>query len=303
MKPGILLKALLLAVMVYFIQRHVALGQVVQELSGCHVGYLLLALLCTLFVPLTMGWRFSYVAGLPVQEGISCLLRANYMNSFLPGQIGGDIYKVYYLAKVRGSRRSALSLVASDRLIGMASGVSIALFNVFIGSGYFSNEKVYAAIAAYLGIVMFAFTVIFLLPESPLRLLGRFSEQLRLARKQLHSTLRKRVFGGMLITAVCYLCLVGLNIFAQLSLGYSLNLTAAFLYMPVLTIVSLTLPISFNGLGVRESLYVLLFSMAGFSGESSLAMASVHLVCLLTVSAFGGLLLVLRSHAPVPSKM
>jgi uncharacterized membrane protein YbhN (UPF0104 family) len=104
--------------------------------------------------------------------------------------------------------------------------------------------------------------------------------------------------GGIGLTLVAYYILVAANICAMQALGLGSFPLISALYIPVIAIVVVTLPISFNGLGVRESLFILFFSMAGFSNEESLALAAVNLAGVLLVSIVGGLMVLASRTSP-----
>ena len=75
---------------------------------------------------------------------------------------------------------------------------------------------------------------------------------------------------------------------------------ASCLYVPVISLAVMTAPISFNGLGVRESLGIVFFGMAGYSPEQALGLAMISLLGILGISVMGGaLVLTERWHRRV----
>jgi uncharacterized membrane protein YbhN (UPF0104 family) len=85
------------------------------------------------------------------------------------------------------------------------------------------------------------------------------------------------------------LLLVALNYLVARAVGVDIALAYFLLFVPVLS-VTLTLPISIGGLGVREGMAVLLFTQAGV-GEAAAVAASLGVYLLSTVLAglLGGL--------------
>jgi hypothetical protein len=68
------------------------------------------------------------------------------------------------------------------------------------------------------------------------------------------------------------------------SLRISLPLSAAFLIVPLCSLVQ-TVPISFNGWGIRESVFIVYFRQLGLTRESALAfsLAGAGLIALLSL--------------------
>lgn len=82
--------------------------------------------------------------GLPFQfwNAIRLGLVGTFYNTFLPGSIGGDIVKAYFIAKGHPERKAtAVATVVADRLVGL---FGLLLFAAVVGGGCwaFGNEKI-----------------------------------------------------------------------------------------------------------------------------------------------------------------
>jgi uncharacterized membrane protein YbhN (UPF0104 family) len=67
-----------------------------------------------------------------------------FYNTFLPGSVGGDLVKAYFIAKdTPGRRASAVATVIADRLVGL---FGLLLFGAVVGGGCWAagNEKIAA---------------------------------------------------------------------------------------------------------------------------------------------------------------
>ena len=115
-----------------------------------------------------------------------------FYNTFLPGSVGGDFVKAYFIAKGEPQRKaSAVATVVADRLLGL---FGLLLFGAAVGGGFWlagdaainSPEKgfplrviiVVCAVLAAIGALMYA--VVALLPD---RRRQRFAEQLAKVRR------------------------------------------------------------------------------------------------------------------------
>src|SRR5882762_7053138 len=82
--------------------------------------------------------------------------------------------------------------------------------------------------------------------------------------------------------------LVGLALGARISLAYY------FLFVPVLAAL-ISLPISLNGIGVREGAAVVLFQLAGLSREQSFSIPFLTYILSVMISLLGGRLFITKT--------
>ena len=81
------------------------------------------------------------------------------------------------------------------------------------------------------------------------------------------------------------------------SLRIPLPLSACFLMVPLCTLVQ-TVPISFNGWGIRESVFILYFGQVGLGRESALAFSLVGAGLIVLMSLSGAIVWTARETAP-----
>lgn len=169
-----------------------------------------------------------------------------------------------------------------------------SLINIIFGFKYIPDRRIYLGVGFYILIVSAILLCIYFLPEKFTRSLVGISkigpmvekfDRLRMNTKKIFS---KKCLGGLIYTFISYFSLILVNVFAIKSLGLELDFIASLLFIPVISVAVVTLPISFNGLGVRESLFILFFRMVGYTNEACLAMASINLINILLVSLLGG---------------
>ena len=79
-----------------------------------------------------------------------------------------------------------------------------------------------------------------------------------------------------------------------LALGVRLSLTYYFLFVPILAAL-ISLPISLNGIGVREGAAVVLFQMAGLTREQAFSIPFLTYVISVLISLLGGLIFISRT--------
>jgi uncharacterized membrane protein YbhN (UPF0104 family) len=218
-----------------------------------------------------------------------------YLNLFAPSTVVGDVGRGLLLAEGRGRVTSAIHSVVADRMSGlvMLLWVSATGFLLF-GPTVLPQEVGYAVIAAaILSVVMGWF-----LPGvvercfSPERRVRRLVEKLFLPYQQ-----RPVIVG--------YACALSFlfhwfQLSLQVLLAYALNLAVPVwylvLFIPLVHLLS-ALPISFAGIGVRESGYVGFLALIGIGKNQALAFGLLWSALVLAAGVIGGLVLLFSPAA------
>jgi uncharacterized protein (TIRG00374 family) len=216
-------------------------------------------------------WLLLSVAGLDISLGVAIrsYLIGVFANNFLPSTIGGDATKIYYLGREHGYR-TIVATVVIDRILGLGSlavFAAVASWLVPAGSARFAALRLVVTAVAAGVCALVALTMIgtgglqrWLSPFG--RTAIGLAEKLQRLRLSMAMLLRQR-------RVLAYGAGVVLVYFLALSLVYQwfmdIGGTARPPLVAVFTAVSMTgvlsnVPISLNGLGVREQLHVWLFA-------------------------------------------
>jgi hypothetical protein len=215
-----------------------------------------------------------------------------FFNNFLPTSMGGDVVRIYDVARYsRQPSASAASVVAERALSALAQGL-IALLGLALGyevTKRFAGEI--AAIFAVLCLVLVALLLgdhwgrkISLLRGRVMEALGSISFCLR--DKSLALWV---VFVSLFFHAVIVL----INYAIFLALGADVSLAYCFLVIPIILFITL-LPVSINGLGIREWAYIYFFGRLGLSMAEAVAASLLFFILLILVSLIGGVIFALR---------
>ena len=211
-----------------------------------------------------IGWR----------QATGILFIGEFFLTFTPGLVGGDVARIYYLARDQPDKKvDAFTAVLMDRVMGMLSLMLLA--TIILGTRYewLSRAPVAAglvkvvAIILGLGAVALAASLIIsragvldrpAVPRS-LRDLGTAFGQF--------SKDWPRTVAAFVTTLLSHLCYYGSFCFAARALGHGLSPAPAmrdvFSLMPIENTLT-ALPVSFAGVGLRESLFErLLHDLAG----------------------------------------
>lgn len=231
-----------------------------------------------------------------------------FANNFIPSGFGGDVVKVVSLRQSYGRGTEALSSVVMERVTGLMGSALIALIAI-VWNGVSHTTNIELPLALWLAIVFISIgiPIAFVLIRwlKPTRFITKRLPKLSKLPKfdklqQLEDTVRRYPVPVLLQSLSISLPFTFSLILVQYSIARALNVTvplAVFgLFVPIIAIVNL-LPISFNGLGVREGMYLFLFGAIGVSSESAIAMSLAFYSLRFSAGLVGGLLYALRSVA------
>ena len=244
-------------------------------------------------------WQLLLAAqglAVPIRALFSSYLIGLFFNNFLPSNIGGDVLRVHDVAKRTGQGSAVAASVIAERLL---AGLALALTAVV--ALLFSAEYT-AQVGPSVALAFLIFVALIGLAISPAvrhwleRVLpaGRAQVLARIA-GQMGETLRQRnaVLAVLALSFAFQATVVLVAWTGFAAIGEPVSLAACFVFIPIISAVQLV-PVSLNGLGVREGAYVIFFGSIGV-GELNAAAASLLFGLLVAgVSLAGGVLFAAR---------
>jgi uncharacterized membrane protein YbhN (UPF0104 family) len=230
-----------------------------------------------------------------------------FFNNFLPTMIGGDAARIYYLGRQEGYATITTSILV-DRGLGFLSmaawGSALVWWLDITTPAFIVARRVLTVLCIVLAAGLAAALTVRLAPIVALLrrvpLLGRAAEMLELVRKR-GRPLRQRpgVIAAVLLAGLLYSVPFGwvYQTYFRLSGGLAVPYLAILLVLVAIAILS-NIPISVNGIGLREQLHYLLFGSLGVSKELAVGISVIIFSQFLILSVFGGLVwLRLRARA------
>jgi hypothetical protein len=206
--------------------------------------------------------------GFAMRKLFSLYLIGSFFNTILPGLIGGDAIKAYYLSKDTAKASTAVASVFMDRYIGFAAMMFLGMSAYPFGFRYFRGSYIewLLPLIAFL-FVAGSFLILGLRIGSRFTFLSEFYDYFHLYKGR-SDAVAKTFFLSLLVQVV------GICAAYLLSLGLKLEvpLLAFFIFIPIITTLA-TLPVSISGLGVREASFVLLFGFIGVSPAQATALS------------------------------
>ena len=223
-------------------------------------------------------------------------LVATFFNNFLPSNIGGDVIRIRDSSRLTGSTTTSLAVVAIDRILGLGALYALAALAFVLGGPAVRQLAGARAVLLGLGAVFAGLTYVFFRPGTARRLMAASGlSSLPSAREQFETiqgavhVFRAEVhavwtaFGASAVLqtlVICYYYTVAH------SLRIDLPLSACFLMVPLCALVQ-TVPISFNGWGIRESIFIYYFLQVDLKRDEALAFSLVGAGLIGLLSLFG----------------
>lgn len=239
-------------------------------------------------------WRIVRAAGINVSYGHT--LRSYFMgvfaNCFGLGTIGGDALRGVMVGQRAGRKTLGVATVVADRLHGLAVLALIGTAgNLLFGSQIGFSNLSWFLVALGLGITTAWFVgPAFVKAVFPNNTFGKKIAELTEAFPRRSSTLIQI----SLISASMHLLQIAIHYVMGLALGIEISLTLLIATIPFINILA-SLPISWNGLGVRETSYNFFLVPAIIQPEQAVAFGAMWLMAVTLSSAVGGVIAILSN--------
>lgn len=303
------IKTLISLILIGYVLGKVNVGSIINSIKSAN--FLLLVAAFTLhFIGLYLS-AYRWQLLLKAQgTNISLLTLSNiylvgfFFNIFLPSSVGGDIVRAYDTGKLSKSHIRSAMVIIIERLTGIIGLLLIATIAFWAG-----KEEIRQLYSLKIVILIFVFSMIvfiFLLfypalienivekfrKFIPGKINSKIGEILNIVKIYAD---RKNTLYITLILA--FLLQVNVIIhYYLLSLSIGMNISGPFLFLTVpIIMVVLMLPVSINGIGLRENIHIYFFStLGGASVADAVALAWIYLGMVLIFGIIGGLIYILR---------
>jgi uncharacterized protein (TIRG00374 family) len=291
--------------LIVFLLWRLDISKVIDNLRGLDLRYLGYAFIPYIFFIIFSAWRWQVLLdhkgfGMGFGRTLAVYFIAIFFNNFLPTTVGGDVMRVIYSAGTR--RTDALATVLADRILGFVGLFIFALIAVLY---LLIRERQTEFLPLMLvGLIILILLTYVLFSERAYSWISPATRRLRIFRlgeriNRLHETATD--FGGAwgpitlcVIHSIVIQIMLALGPFLVLrGLGnHQVGVLPFFIYLPIINVVSM-LPISLNGIGIRENFFVILFSRVGLSGETALSVSLLSFILIFVLSIIGGIIFIL----------
>lgn len=256
---------------------------------------------------LITGWRWKVLLNaqgirIPFKTLLSFLFVSNFFNTFLPSTIGGDAIRASDSSRHSKLPAESIMTIVVERTMGICALGTIAFISFLLGLGLKKNLMPFFWPVILFFVLTHTCLILILNRRLADFITGAFVKVRfrKLADKMrkvsiIVSELKKNrasMFGAGLLSLLLQVNVVIYTYIVVLSVNLSIPLIEFFMIVPIILLI-LILPVSVNGIGLRENTYAFMF--AGYiSGEEAVALSWVLLGLNLFLGAIGGILYIGR---------
>jgi uncharacterized protein (TIRG00374 family) len=297
-----------LAVLVFFlVVSKISFKEIGLKLKDVVWGWLALSFSLHALGLLISAYRWQILARaqgdrVPLMFLAKSYLVGTFFNNFLPTRFGGDIVRIWDGSRYSKSLVKSSAIVVVERMTGI-----IVLFVFALAASLLRLDMVRKIPviwgALLLGLAGLAVLTLFFFPffgrgleKVPAKgLLGTIAQKFIVFRTTVLGYKDKR---AEFARAIFWAFLLQLNVILYYFLiGKALRLDIAildyFIFIPIVLLIQI-IPVTINGLGLREGAYIEIFKFYGIAPETALSFSIIEIAFGLGVGLIGGIIYVSR---------
>jgi uncharacterized protein (TIRG00374 family) len=277
--------------------------EIPRTLKTAHVGIVAICVVLYMLGQATSTlkwWILQAPVGLstPYLRLLGFYFTGMFFNLFLPTIVGGDAIKAVLLARETGAPARATMTVFMERNTGLCALLLIALVAAYLAPpvslyGVSLATLIWLLAAGYVAANILLFSPLAyrladrVIARSPLkRMRARAASLYEAVRPYTHAI--RTLVPSMLLSIIFQFVVISVVFLSARALSLSIPFTAAAVFVPLVSLAGMV-PVSVNGLGVREALYILLFGRIGISAELAVSLALLYFGVTVVASLPGGL--------------
>ena len=255
------------------------------------IGYTLGQLLSSL-----KWWTIAYSGGIktPYPTALKAYFIGMFLNCFSFGMLGGDAARGILIAQGQPKKTEGIASVVADRIHGLIVLSCIALItSAIMGRDRVAPDLIQLLLLLVVGCTAGWIIGPWLLPRLPYVKNSQIGKKLQ----QVMAIFPRDPKTLLIITGISivfHLTQISLHAVMAAGMGIDIPFSTLLLVIPFVNIVC-SLPISWNGLGVREKAYTYFLATAPaiVSYEQAVAFGAIWLLAVTVSSAIGGIVAII----------
>jgi glycosyltransferase 2 family protein len=302
----VLAKLAVSSILLYWILSRANLAEIFAAAASVSVPLLLLAYsldLLGLLISSTRWRGLLRAQGVDVPVGflVKSFMVANFFNNLLPSTVGGDASRAYDSYQAASRTADAMASVIVDRLLGLLALVSFAVVSLPFARELTADLPALPAWIAVAGLGLSALVWVVFLGGA--RFLGRMAGPLpgpvkRLAKRVSSAFAAYRGQHRVLGVAFALSVLLQANVVFQFvliaaAMGLPVPIVGFVLIVPLATFIMM-IPVTINGIGLREGALALFLAAYGVGSSEAVAFAWLLYLGGLIQGVLGGIVYAMR---------
>lgn len=230
----------------------------------------------------TLRWKLLLPGVTGIKKLFSLYMIGAFFNMILPGIVGGDAVKGFYLYKATGRGATALASIFMDRYFGFTALIMLGMIAYPFGFGYFHGSRIeWLLPIVVLSFFLGSFVIFSLRLGKRIRILSDFYNYFYEYRNQ-----RGIIAKVILLSVVVQMSgIIAVYILTR-GLGQNPPFVAYMIFLPLIVLFT-TLPISISGIGVREGAFVFFLGLLGIKPEVAAAISFSWFIAMITGGLIG----------------
>lgn len=209
--------------------------------------------LCTIFIS-SKRWSLFLPEPMKYSRIVSLYFIGSFFNTFLPGLVGGDAVKAFYLYKDTGKGGASLVSVFMDRYMGLTAMIGLGIIAFIGGYSYIKGTDIVWMVPVLFGGFLLASLILWKLNWGKIKILNMFYEPLMGFKSE-----AKIITKALLLAFIIQIFGITSAYILSLSIGINIPIIYFFMFVPIISVVA-AIPANLAGLGFREAGFVFLFT-------------------------------------------
>jgi len=308
------LRILITALILFFIFRKIDFAGTLSIFMRSNIFYLVLALASFFLISFFVAFRWylvlkMYNFSVSLANAFRIYMIAFFFNNFLPSTVGMDVIRGAYISKDKKRLPDVISTLIIERWIGFfgivlyISAVPL-LFTKEINIAYFLPFSIIGLSASIIFIISLWSQPVFNFFEklfAKITIWG-IGEKINSLYRSL-STIKnfpKQFFFNLGLSIVVQIVFVFTNFFIVKAQSLDIPIKQLFLYVPLISVISMV-PITINGLGLREAAYLTFFGKE--LQTQAVALSLTQFLISVVFSLAGGVLFLFDNNKDIKEKI
>ncbi len=289
---GFALRAGVGLAIVTFLVWHYDARSVLRLLAREQPGYFAAAIGVYLLTQVISAYRWRLLAAIlqlnaSFADFLAFRFIATFANTIVPGVFGGDALRAIYLGRLNSRLGESFASVIADRIVGL-----VGLFWLVAIAAFFFHDAGLSAVLTGTPIVIGVIALASLVAArgSVIRLVQMMPPRVSRYASFIVTYLEHRatLLTALALSVVVQSLLAVSQCLLARGIGLKESLTLFLVCVPIAGVFA-SLPLTVNGLGVREGAYLVLFGMTGVDRTNAIALGLLWFVST-TLGALPGLI-------------
>jgi uncharacterized membrane protein YbhN (UPF0104 family) len=278
------LKVSVSSALLYYVLAKTGIKQVASTLKTVNIYAFFSSVGIYIFTQIisTMRWKLFLPEGFKTKKLFSLYMIGSFFNTFMPGVIGGDAVKAYYLYRETNMANISFGSIFMDRYLGFIGLLILCSIAFPFGLNYFHGSKTEWLLPFAIFIFFFASFLIFgLRLGQRIRFLAEFYNYFHTYRSQ-----KNKIIKGLILSMIIqFFGVTSVSVLAY-GLGENIPFLSFLIFVPLIILFAM-LPVSISGFGVREGAFVFFFGLIGVRSETATALSLLWFLTMATAGIIG----------------